>query len=75
MYMYVHMYTCAHMQSLYVDIGEPAAAAGDSNGGSSSCSTFFEETERFWHPAGDRAGLYQQLANKKYREILRTNVQ
>ena len=61
------------MQSLYTDIGpgDTAAAADDSN---SSGSAFFEETERFWHPAGDRAGLYHQLANKKYREILRTNI-
>ena len=62
------------MQSLYTDIGpgDTATAAGDSNG---SCSAFFEETERFWHPAGNRAGLYQQLANKKYREILRSDIQ
>ena len=52
--------------------GQTAVAEGDSNG---SCSTFFEETERFWHPAGNRAGLYQQLANKKYREILRSSIQ
>ena len=58
-----------HIQSLYADIGE---TAGNSNG---SCSTFFEETERFWRPAGNRVSLYQQLANKKYREILRTNIQ
>lgn len=63
------MYT--HIQSLYADIGE---TVGDSNV-NGSCSTFFEETERFWRPAGDRASLYQQLANKKYREILRTNIQ
>ena len=63
------MYT--HFQSLYADIG--GETAGDSN--DSSCSSFFEETERFWRPAGDRASLYQQLANKKYREILRTSIQ
>ena len=53
-------------QSLYSDLEEV---------GDSGPSSFFEETESFWAPAGDCASLYQQLANRKYREILRNQIE
>ena len=36
---------------------------------------FFENTDNYWKPASDTEGLYQQLSSKKYREILRQQIQ
>ena len=37
---------------------------------------FFAESDGdYWEPASDTKGLYEQLSNKKYREILRNQIQ
>ena len=37
---------------------------------------FFTESDGdYWEPASDTRGLYEQLSNKKYREILRNQIQ
>ena len=37
---------------------------------------FFAESDGdYWEPASDTRGLYEQLSNKKYREILRNQIQ
>ncbi len=36
--------------------------------------TFFEEIDKYWKPATNAATLYQQLASRKYREIIRKQV-
>ena len=36
---------------------------------------FFENCNNYWKPASDTEGLYQQLSSKKYREILRQQIQ
>ena len=37
---------------------------------------FFSESDRdYWEPASDTKGLYEQLSSKKYREILRNQIQ
>jgi aminoglycoside N3'-acetyltransferase len=36
---------------------------------------FFAESDGdYWEPASDTRGLYEQLSNKKYREILRNQI-
>ena len=35
----------------------------------------FEEDETYWEPAADACGLYRQLSSKKYREIVRRQIQ
>lgn len=35
---------------------------------------FFEHSGLYWQPASTKAGLYSQLAAKKYREIPRADV-
>ena len=35
---------------------------------------FFEESEVYWRPARDSTGLYDQLAQRKYREIVRHQI-
>lgn len=37
--------------------------------------SFFEECERYWRPASTKEDLYQQLAQRKYREIPRHQIQ
>ncbi len=37
--------------------------------------TFFEEKDKYWKPATNTATLYQQLASRKYREIIRKQIQ
>ena len=37
---------------------------------------FFADSDGdYWEPASDTKGLYEQLSNKKYREILRNQIQ
>ena len=36
---------------------------------------FFEESESYWKPASDSIALYEQLSMKKYREILRKQIE
>ena len=36
--------------------------------------TFFEESDTYWRPAGDSTALYDQLAQRKYREIMRNQI-
>ena len=37
---------------------------------------FFSESDGdYWEPASDTKGLYEQLSSKKYREILRNQIQ
>ena len=38
-------------------------------------ATFFEESSVYWSPSSDSGTLYQQLADKKYREIFRHQIQ
>ena len=35
----------------------------------------FEEDETYWEPAADACGLIRQLSSKKYREIVRPQIQ
>ena len=35
---------------------------------------FFEESETYWRPARDSNGLYAQLAQRKYREIMKKHI-
>ena len=35
---------------------------------------FFEESAAYWRPAQDSNGLYVQLAKRKYREIVRSQI-
>ena len=35
----------------------------------------FEEDDTYWEPADDARGLYEQLSAKKYREIVRSQIQ
>ena len=35
---------------------------------------FFEESDIYWRPAQDYSGLYDQLAQRKYREIMRRQI-
>ena len=35
---------------------------------------FFEEDKVYWVPASNASDLYSQLANKKYREITRSQI-
>ena len=37
--------------------------------------TFFEEIDKYWRPASNTASLYQQLASRKYREVIRKQIQ
>ena len=37
--------------------------------------SFFEECDLYWRPASTREEIYQQLAQKKYREIPRHQIQ
>ena len=39
-----------------------------------SQSYFFLEDEVYWQPASSKTALYDQLAKKKYREILRKQI-
>jgi len=36
---------------------------------------FFERNETYWKPASSKTALYDQLARKKYREMLRHQIQ
>ena len=38
-------------------------------------TAFFEQEEVYWKPASKQRALYQQMAKKKYREILRPQIQ
>ena len=38
-------------------------------------AAFFEQEEIYWVPASSQTALYDQLAKKKYREILRQQIQ
>ena len=35
----------------------------------------FEEDETYWEPAKDTCGLIRQLSSKKYRELVRPQIQ
>ena len=37
--------------------------------------TFFEETTIYWEPGSDCSVIYQQLAQKKFREIVREQIE
>ena len=37
--------------------------------------TMFEEDDTYWEPADDVNELYRQLSSKKYREIVRQQVE
>ena len=36
--------------------------------------SFFEETVIYWEPASDCEAIYGQLADKRYREIVRQHI-
>ncbi len=36
---------------------------------------FFEDNKNFWKPASDPAKLYDQFAEKKFKEIFREEIQ
>ena len=38
-------------------------------------TAFFEQEDIYWEPASSQTALYDQLAKKKYREILRQQIQ
>ena len=38
-------------------------------------SAFFEQEEVYWEPASSQTALYDQLSKKKYREILKQQIQ
>ena len=37
--------------------------------------SFFDESESYWKPASDSNTLYEQLSLRKYREILRKQIE
>ena len=37
----------------------------------SEYSSFFTESEIYWAPGSDCGSIYEQLAQKRYREIIR----
>ncbi len=57
----IHTHTRPHTQSQYSYAG-PAPK-------------FFEECETYWAPSSQANELYEQLATRKYREILREQIQ
>ena len=38
-------------------------------------ASYFEDSVVYWHPASDCATIYEQLAKKKFREIVRDQVE
>jgi len=57
----VQKHLCSTPQSQYASVGPDP--------------TFFEESSVYWSPSSDSRELYQQLADKKYREIFRHQIQ
>ncbi|XP_064394623.1 uncharacterized protein LOC135341873 isoform X2 [Halichondria panicea] len=56
----------------------PRDSLFDDKGDNSPCVnnwTFFEEIDKYWRPASNTASLYQQLASRKYREVIRKQIQ
>lgn len=37
-------------------------------------ASYFEDSVVYWHPASDCATIYEQLAKKKFREIVRDQI-
>ena len=59
---HLHACTIPFLQSQHKSTGDPAPK-------------FFEECETYWSPSSVANELYEQLASKKYREILRPQIQ
>ena len=38
-------------------------------------SSFFEETIIYWEPGSDSGAIYEQLAEKRFREIIRSQIE
>ena len=57
------------------EIYSQVAAQGNSELYQTLNSSFFEETVIYWEPGTNREEIYEQLAQKKFREIIRSQIQ
>lgn len=55
------------VEEIYSTAAEDSSELGE--------TSFFEDTSIYWEPANDSGTIYDQLAKKKFREIIRSQIE